>query len=133
MLSDTLKQFDELYDKLWREIREEDGSRSYFSPEDISVLERLIYAKIFHLKAFEILLGYAPGRALDILKVRYLSLDLANSPQDHVADLEVMLSDVNEVLGRNALEELLGCSEFLLDNMKNQRVVDAIEFSRSTS
>ncbi|MCX2890616.1 MULTISPECIES: hypothetical protein [unclassified Pseudomonas] len=131
MLSDTLKQFDEVYDKLWREIREEDGSDSCFSPEDISVLERLIYAKIFHLKAFEILLKCAPSNALDILKMRYLSLDLANNSKDHVADLEVMLSDVNEILGRDALEELLSCSEFLLDNMKNQRVVDAIEFSRN--
>ncbi|MDH4548313.1 hypothetical protein E8E68_00045 [Pseudomonas sp. BN607] len=97
----------------------------------MSVLERLIYAKIFHLKAFEILLKCAPSNALDILKMRYLSLDLANNSKDHVADLEVMLSDVNEILGRDALEELLSCSEFLLDNMKNQRVVDAIEFSRN--
>ncbi|CAQ88105.1 hypothetical protein EFER_0558 [Escherichia fergusonii ATCC 35469] len=44
----------------------------------------------------------APDNAIDLLKTRYLSLDLSNNAKDHVADLEIMLSDpsVNTSLKR---------------------------------
>ncbi|EFI4022064.1 hypothetical protein GYM41_002364, partial [Escherichia coli] len=73
----------------------------------------------------------APDNAIDLLKTRYLSLDLSNNAKDHVADLEIMLSDVKETLGKHKLEEILNCVEFLLINKKNQRVIDAIDFAQS--
>lgn len=134
MLSDALKQFSKSYDQLWREIRIVDGSQGienlYLSHEDISILERLVCAKVFHLKAFEILVRCAPTNALNLLAGRYLSVDLSNSSKDHVADLEIMLSDISEILGRDKLEEVLSSSKFLSDNKKNPRVMDAIEFAR---
>ena len=134
MLSDTLKEFSKLYKKLWCDIRNVDKKQDVinqcFSSEDIAILECLVNDKIFQLNAFEILLRVAPDNALNLLKRRYLSLDLSNNAKDHVADLEIMLSDIKEILGNDKLEEVLNCSEFLLDNKKNQRVIDAIDFAR---
>ncbi|MCQ6627846.1 hypothetical protein NO374_00630 [Escherichia coli] len=90
----------------------------FLSPEDISILEFLVTNKIFQLKAFEILLHVAPDNALNLLKRRYLSLDLSNNAKDHVADLEVMLSDIKEILGKDKLEDILSWSGFLLANKK---------------
>ncbi|HFX4354936.1 hypothetical protein P9363_19425, partial [Escherichia coli] len=59
-----------------------------------------------------------------------LSLDLSNNAKDHVADLEVMLSDIKEILGKDKLEDILSWSGFLLANKKNQRVIDAIDFAQ---
>ncbi|HDW1174400.1 TPA: hypothetical protein RK171_005029, partial [Escherichia coli] len=50
--------------------------------------------------------------------------------KDHVADLEVMLSDIKEILGKDKLEDILSWSGFLLANKKNQRVIDAIDFAQ---
>ncbi|EJE9092149.1 hypothetical protein, partial [Escherichia coli] len=72
----------------------------------------------------------APDNALNLLKRRYLSLDLSNNAKDHVADLEVMLSDIKEILGKDKLEDILSWSGFLLANKKNQRVIDAIDFAQ---
>ncbi|BEC38203.1 hypothetical protein VEE76_32840 [Escherichia coli] len=135
MLSDTLIQFINIHNKLWHDIRDynvkQNGFNQSLSPEDISMLEFLVKSKIFHLKAYEILLHVAPDNAIDLLKTRYLSLDLSNNAKDHVADLEIMLSDVKETLGKHKLEEILNCVEFLLINKKNQRVIDAIDFAQS--
>ena len=116
MLSDTLKQFSDIYNQLWHDIRSYNGKKNDFnqflSPEDISILEFLVTNKIFQLKAFEILLRVAPDNALNLLKRRYLSLDLSNNAKDHVADLEVMLSDIKEILGKDKLEDILSWSGF---------------------
>ena len=134
MLGDTLKQFSDIYNQLWHDIRSYNGKQNDFnqflSPEDISILEFLVTNKIFQLKAFEILLHLAPDNALNLLKRRYLSLDLSNNAKDHVADLEVMLSDIKEILGKDKLEDILSWSGFLLANKKNQRVIDAIDFAQ---
>ncbi len=134
MLGDTLKQFSDIYNQLWHDIRNYNGKQNDFnqflSPEDISILEFLVTNKIFQLKAFEILLHVAPDNALNLLKRRYLSLDLSNNAKDHVADLEVMLSDIKEILGKDKLEDILSWSGFLLANKKNQRVIDAIDFAQ---
>ena len=134
MLGDTLKQFSDIYNQLRHDIRSYNGKQNDFnqflSPEDISILEFLVTNKIFQLKAFEILLHVAPDNALNLLKRRYLSLDLSNNAKDHVADLEVMLSDIKEILGKDKLEDILSWSGFLLANKKNQRVIDAIDFAQ---
>lgn len=106
MLSDSFTQFRNIHNKLWYDIRsynvKQNGFNQGLSPEKISILEFLVKSKIFHLKAFEILLHVAPDNAIDLLKTRYLSLDLSNNAKDHVADLEIMLSDpsVNTSLKR---------------------------------
>ncbi|MEY1271596.1 hypothetical protein [Proteus mirabilis] len=134
MLSDTLKKFNKIYNELWSEIRnidkKNDVSIQHLSDEDILILECLVNHKIFQLKAFEILLYIAPDNAVNLLKRRYLSLDLSNNSKDHVADLEIMLSDVKEILGNAKFEEILNCSDFLLVNKKNKRVIEAIDFAR---
>ncbi|ECU4933357.1 hypothetical protein F2F82_21480, partial [Salmonella enterica] len=62
-------------------------------------------------------------------KKRYLSLDLSNNAKDHVSDLEVMFSDIKEILGKDKLEEILNSTDFLPENKNNQRVIDAIDFA----
>ena len=133
MLSDTLKEFDRIYDKLWHEIRDERNKKTFVeqngSPENILLLEGLIKRRVFQLSAFEILLRLAPENALSILTRWYLSLDLSNHVKDQAADLEVMFSDIKEILGEEQLKEILKNPEILSENRSNQRVIDAIKFA----
>lgn len=133
MLSDTLKEFDKIYSQLWIDIRNAEKKQEFIkqciSPGNISILEKLVKSKIFQLNAFEILLHVAPYNALNLLKKRYLSLDLSNNAKDHVSDLEVMFSDIKEILGKDKLEEILNSTDFLPENKNNQRVIDAIDFA----
>ncbi|EAV4287137.1 TPA: hypothetical protein P2446_004049, partial [Salmonella enterica subsp. enterica serovar Typhimurium] len=76
-----------------------------------------------------ILLHVAPDNALNLLKKRYLSLDLSNNAKDHVSDLEIMFSDIKEILGEDKLKEILNCTDFSPENKNNQRVIDAIDFA----
>ena len=134
MLTNTLKEFIKAYDQLWHDIRDEHEKhcfiKKYDSSEYILILESLVNKKIFQLNAFEILLHIAPEKALDLLKRRYLSLDLLNNAKDHVADLDIMFSDIKDILGEDKLDEILNCPEFLPTNKKNPRVIDAINFSK---
>ncbi len=92
-------------------------------------LEDLLKLKVYHLKAFEILLNSAPERAISYLKNHYLSADLIDSCNDHVADLAFMLSDIKEILGENKLNEVINCPEFTECNKEFYRVKHAIEFA----
>ena len=133
MLSETLHEFDRIYNKLWAEIRDE-SERGHlisqgFDSEVSVILTDLIKRRIFQLNAFEIMLHLEPNQALDTLKSWYLSLDLSHHIKDQVSDLEIMLSDIKDILGEEKLREVLSCSEFLPENKKNQRVKDAIAFA----
>ncbi|ATM79381.1 hypothetical protein CRN79_26100 [Serratia fonticola] len=75
------------------------------------------------------MLHLEPNQALDTLKSWYLSLDLSHHIKDQESDLEIMLSDIKDILGEEKLREVLSCSEFLPENKKNQRVKDAIAFA----
>ncbi|CAI0708807.1 TPA: hypothetical protein ACSTJE_001146 [Serratia fonticola] len=133
MLSETLHEFERVYNKLWAEIRDESERDNLISQgfdSEISViLIDLIKRRIFQLNAFEIMLHLEPNQALDTLKSWYLSLDLSHHVKDQVSDLEVMLSDIKDILGEEKLREALSCSEFLPENRNNQRVKDAIAFA----
>jgi hypothetical protein len=133
MLSETLHEFERVYNKLWAEIRNESERDNLISQgfdSEISViLIDLIKRRIFQLNAFEIMLHLEPNQALDTLKSWYLSLDLSHHVKDQVSDLEVMLSDIKDILGEEKLREVLSCSEFLPENRNNQRVKDAIAFA----
>ena len=134
MLSESLRRFDAAYEQLWRDLREfgndsVNGMKS-LCRADILLLERLVESRNFQLMAFEILLRAAPDRAIALLKHRYLEVDLANSAQDVVADLEIMLSDVREILGDERLHAMLEFPGFLEENRVNPRVVGAIAFAK---
>ncbi|MFV8844394.1 hypothetical protein [Serratia fonticola] len=133
MLSETLHEFERVYNKLWAEIRDESERDNLISQgfdSEISViLIDLIKRRIFQLNAFEIMLHLEPNQALDTLKSWYLSLDLSHHVKDQVSDLEVMLSDIKDILDEEKLREALSCSEFLPENRNNQRVKDAIAFA----
>lgn len=134
MLSDSLRRFDNAYEQLWRDLRDfgndsDKGVKSLCSA-DIPALERLVESRNFQLKSFEILLRVAPDRAIALLKHRYLEIDLANSAQDVVADLDVMLSDVREILGDERFDAMLEFPGFLEENRVNPRVINAIAFAK---
>jgi hypothetical protein len=133
MLNDTLREFDKAYKQLWLDIRNVKKKEEFIaqraSYDYIVILEDLIKKRIFQLNAFEILLCIAPENALNILIDWYLSLDLSNHVKDQVSDLEIMLSDIKDILGEDKLKEILCCPDFLSKNKNNQRVIDAIEFA----
>lgn len=133
MLSETLHEFERVYNKLWAEIRDDSERGNLisqgFDPEISIILINLIKMRVFQLNAFEIMLHLEPNQALDTLKSWYLSLDLSHHVKDQVSDLEIMLSDIKDILGEEKLREVLNCSEFLPENKVNQRVKDAIAFA----
>lgn len=92
-------------------------------------LEKLVTMKIYQTKAFSILLNNFPESAISLLKRRYLSVDLKNSPRDQVADLAFLLSHIREILGDKKLNEVLNCPEFIQSNKDYYRVKEAIEFA----
>ncbi|KMJ46639.1 hypothetical protein AB204_02645 [Xenorhabdus khoisanae] len=92
-------------------------------------LEKLVTLRVYQLKAFVILLNNFPEDAISLFKRRYLSVDLENSPRDQVADLDIMFSDIREVLGNNKFNEILNCPEFTEKNKDYYRVKEAIEFA----
>lgn len=133
MLIDTLQEFERVYKKLWIEIRDENEKNEFINQVDVSngssLLENLIKNRIFQLAAFELMLQINKDRALTLLKDWYLSMDLSNHIKDQVSDLEIMLSDIKDILGEEQLNNILNCDEFLPKNKKNKRVKEAIEFS----
>lgn len=133
MLINTLKDFEVIYHKLWEEISDVKEKEKLINQGDVDLscyfLEMLIRNKIFQLSAFEIMLKINPDKAIDILKSWYLSMDLSNHIKDQVSDLEVMLSDVKDILGSEKLYDILNSNDFLLKNKKNKRVSDAILFA----
>ena len=130
-IDDALQKLKDSYDLVWELFRRRDSEER---PLDITETSRanLIFFfknKIFHLTIFELLLKYFPSDAIDLIKRYYLSVNLANSPHDHVADLDIMFDDIKLILGDSAFEELLNCPEFLPKNKKNKRVKEAIDFA----
>lgn len=133
MLIDTLQEFERVYKKLWIEIRSEDEKNKFIHQNDVLkssfLLENLIKDRIFQLAAFELLLKINKNRALVLLKEWYLSMDLSNHIKDQVSDLDIMLSDIKDILGEEQLHNILECPEFLPKNKKNKRVKEAISFA----
>ncbi|WP_275355244.1 hypothetical protein [Xenorhabdus bovienii] len=130
----VLDSFIKNHGELKRSISQLSDSES-FELEEVFLnnLEELIKLKVYHLKAFEILLNSAPERAISYLKNYCLSADLIDSCNDHVADLAFMFSDIKEILGEDKLNEVLNCSEFTDCNKNFYRVKHAIEFAMGNS
>ncbi|MBC8952685.1 hypothetical protein [Xenorhabdus sp. PB62.4] len=126
ILNKFIKTFYELEDC----IREVNKSDHFEYKEDFEVnLEKLVTMKIYQTKIFAILLNNFPESAISLLKRRYLSVDLKNSPRDQVADLAFLFSHVREILGDKKLNEVLNCPEFIQSNKDYYRVKEAIEFA----
>ena len=86
------------------------------------------------MPAFELLLKINKEKALYILKSRYLSINLSRAIRDPVDDLDVMFSDIKEILGEKELDKLLKSKKFLRKNMKNRiikrQLREAIRFAK---
>ncbi|WP_367441398.1 hypothetical protein [Snodgrassella alvi] len=138
MLIESLQEFHNAYKKLWKEISDENEKINLINQTNVSkadaskvccLLQELIIARIHQLPAFELMLHINKDEALYILKDWYLSMDLSEHVKDQVEDLEIMLSDVKDILGEEELKKILNCSEFLPKNKKNKRVKEAIRFA----
>lgn len=134
MLVDTLERFESLYKKLWIELTDKYGKNNFIDEVEVSkatfLLENLIKCRIFQLPAFELLLKINPDRALALLEDRYLSMDLSDHINDQVSDLEIMLTNIKKILGKEQLINILNSDAFLAKNKKNRRVKEAIRFAK---
>ncbi|PHM44755.1 hypothetical protein Xmau_01469 [Xenorhabdus mauleonii] len=126
ILDKFIKSYYELVDCI-TSVKDSD---SFKSDENFkNNLEKLVTLRVYQLKAFSILLNNYPEDAVSLFKRRYLSVDLENSPRDQVADLDVMFSDIKEILGNSKFNEILNCPEFTQTNKDYYRVKEAIEFA----
>jgi len=128
-INEILKDFFCSLEKLKNALKNFDFEQTDISDEDISMLHALVKCRIEHLAAFELLLRFSPHTAISIIKEMYISRNLGNHINDQVADLEIMFDDICCILGDGSFEELLNCKEFLSENKKNIRVVEAINFA----
>ena len=84
--------------------------------------------------AFELLLKINKDEALDIIKSWYLSRNISRAITDPVEDLDIMFTDIKEILGEEELDKLLKNKKFLKKNMKNKiikrRLREAIRFAK---
>lgn len=133
MLKDSLLAYEQAYNKIIKDLSDEDFKREFVDHADIpkatALLENLIKSRVAHLQAFELMLKINKDRALYILQHWYLLNDLTDHEKDQVADLDVILCDVKTILGAEELNTLLNCNEFLAKNKKNERVKQAIKFA----
>jgi uncharacterized protein VirK/YbjX len=126
ILNKFIKTFYELEDCI-KDVKKSDR---FESNKDFEAnLEKLITMKIYQTKMFAILLNNSPESAISLLKRRYLSVDLKNSPRDQVADLAFLFSHIKEILGDKKLNEVLNFPEFTQSNKDYYRVKEAIEFA----
>lgn len=126
----VLDNFVKSYYELEKSIRQLSSLESFTPNENFkNNLEELIELRVCQLAVFPILLKTFPDSAISLLKRRYLSVDLDNSPRDQVADLDIMFSDIREILGDHRFNEILNCPEFTQRNKNFHRVKEAIEFA----
>ena len=134
MLIDTLQEFNNLYVKLWKELKDENEIKNFIIHADVAkttyLLEELIKFDIFRLPAFKLLLQINQNEALSLLKDWYLSRDLSNYGESEILDIGLMLSDIKDILGEEEFNKILNCKEFLTKNKKNKWVKEAIMFAK---
>ncbi|PIT64574.1 hypothetical protein BHC47_09700 [Snodgrassella alvi] len=97
-------------------------------------MEDLISSKTMLQPAFELLLKINKEEALYIIKSWYLSRNISRAITDPVEDLDIMFTDIKEILGEEELDKLLKNKKFLKKNMKNKiikrRLREAIRFAK---
>lgn len=134
MLIDTLQEFNDLYNKLWQQITDENEVKNFINHADVTkatyLLKELVKINILRLSAFKLFLQINKNEALLFLKDWYLSRDLSNYGESQILDIGLMLSDIKDILGEKELNNILNCKEFLSKNKKNKWVKDAIMFAK---
>ena len=138
MLTDTIQECITAYNNLIKVITNDQEKQYFVEHADVSkatsLLSHLILSRIIQLPAFELLLNINKEEALYILKSRYLSINLSRVIRDPVDDLDVMFSDIKEILGEKELDKLLKNKKFLRKNMKNRiikrQLREAIRFAK---
>ncbi|WP_370388485.1 hypothetical protein ABVQ18_16480 [Snodgrassella alvi] len=134
MLIDTLQEFDDLYNKLWQQITDENEVKNFINHADVTkatyLLKELVKINILRLAAFKLFLQINKNEALLFLKDWYLSRDLSNYGESEILDIGLMLSDIKDILGEKELNNILNCKEFLSKNKKNKWVKEAIMFAK---
>lgn len=134
MLIDTLQEFNDLYNKLWQQITDENEVKKFINHADVTkatyLLKELVKINILRLSAFKLFLQINKNEALLFLKDWYLSRDLSNYGESQILDIGLMLSDIKDILGEKELNNILNCKEFLSKNKKNKWVKEAIMFAK---
>ncbi|WP_370386625.1 hypothetical protein [Snodgrassella alvi] len=134
MLIDTLQEFNDLYNKLWQQITDENEVKNFINHADVTkatyLLKELVKINILRLAAFKLFLQINKNEALLFLKDWYLSRDLSNYGESQILDIGLMLSDIKDILGEKELNNILNCKEFLSKNKKNKWVKEAIMFAK---
>lgn len=134
MLIDTLQEFNDLYNKLWQQITDENEVKNFINHADVTkatyLLKELVKINILRLAAFKLFLQINKNEALIFLKDWYLSRDLSNYGESQILDIGLMLSDIKDILGEKELNNILNCKEFLSKNKKNKWVKEAIMFAK---
>lgn len=134
MLIDTLQEFDDLYNKLWKQITDENEVKNFINHADVTkatyLLKELVKINILRLAAFKLFLQINKNEALLFLKDWYLSRDLSNYGESQILDIGLMLSDIKDILGEKELNNILNGKEFLSKNKKNKWVKEAIMFAK---
>ncbi|WP_367577586.1 hypothetical protein [Snodgrassella alvi] len=134
MLIDTLQEFNDLYNKLWQQITDENEVKNFINHADVTkatyLLKELVKINILRLSAFKLFLQINKNEALLFLKDWYLSRDLSNYGESQILDIGLMLSDIKDILGEKELNNILNCKEFLSKNKKNKWVKEAIMFAK---
>lgn len=134
MLIDTLQEFNDLYNKSWQQITDENEVKNFINHADVTkatyLLKELVKINILRLSAFKLFLQINKNEALLFLKDWYLSRDLSNYGESQILDIGLMLSDIKDILGEKELNNILNCKEFLSKNKKNKWVKDAIMFAK---
>ncbi|MCX8749529.1 hypothetical protein J3U75_09105 [Snodgrassella sp. B3088] len=134
MLIDTLQEFNDLYNKLWQQITDENEVKNFINHADVTkatyLLKELVKINILRLASFKLFLQINKNEALLFLKDWYLSRDLSNYGESQILDIGLMLSDIKDILGEKELNNILNCKEFLSKNKKNKWVKEAIMFAK---
>ncbi|WP_369608750.1 hypothetical protein ABV523_16255 [Snodgrassella alvi] len=134
MLIDTLQEFNDLYNKLWQQITDENEVKNFINHADVTkatyLLKELVKINILRLASFKLFLQINKNEALLFLKDWYLSRDLSNYGESEILDIGLMLSDIKDILGEKELNNILNCKEFLSKNKKNKWVKEAIMFAK---
>ncbi|OTQ57401.1 hypothetical protein [Gilliamella sp. A7] len=138
MIIDAIQEYIIAYDNLSKAITNDQEKQYFVEHADVSkatdLLENLISSKTMLQSAFELLLKINKEEALYIVKSWYLFRNISRAITDPVEDLDIMFTDIKEILGEEELDKLLKNKKFLKKNMKNKiikrRLREAIRFAK---
>ncbi|WP_100116204.1 hypothetical protein [Snodgrassella alvi] len=138
MIIDAIQEYITAYHNLSKAITNDQEKQYFVKHADVSkatdLLEDLISSKTMLQPAFELLLKINKEEALYIIKSWYLSRNISRAITDPVEDLDIMFTDIKEILGEEELDKLLKNKKFLKKNMKNKiikrRLREAIRFAK---